>query len=133
MCTVRIKIHIQCVHSIQMCTHFLINLIQPRPGTLFFSKSGKTRNVSHNVTNAPKAKIFLELRPGVKVTVIIKQSVIHPDPKDVSTHQSSYLKAWDTIFLELRPEVKVTVTRKTVCDTRRPKMHPHTKFEGSLP
>ena len=35
----------------------------------------------HNVTNAPKDTIFLEMRPEVKVTVTRKQYVTLCDPK----------------------------------------------------
>ena len=40
----------------------------------------------HNVTNAPKEKIFQELRPKVKVTLMLKQCVTLGKPQKKYPH-----------------------------------------------
>ena len=45
------------------------------------AKIYKQQEMCHNVTNAPKDTIFLELRPEVKVTVTRRQYVTLCDPK----------------------------------------------------
>ena len=92
--------------------------------------------------------IFLEPRPGVKVTVTRKQygALCHPNvyphtrmwqyaitrcihtPNIVFLPQTIYRICSDTIFLEPRPGVKVTVTPKQYVTLRDPKVYQHIKY-----
>ena len=87
----------------------------------------------HNVINATKDEILLELRPDVKVTVI-KNSVWHSETsRCIPTQNLGFLPQIieDTIFLERGPGVKfkITVTKKKkeYATLRDPKVYPHTK------
>ena len=91
---------------------------------------GKIIKMCHNVTNAPKDKLFLELRPEVKATVIQKQCVTPPTPRCINRLNLGFLpqiikEIWSGHGFSRTEARDHPKQYATIWD---PKVYPHTNF-----